>query len=354
LLLRAKTGWSAAETARRFLLTPKTVQSWARRCDEQGPDALVRVPVPVNRYPDFVTLLVQKLHRACPEVGRRRLADTFGRAGLALAPSTVKRMKDRALANAPRPTPPPATLDESTDAATGTSKSTAKRVVSAKRPHELWHCDITTMPTAAGYWVAWWPLSIILKWALSWHIALVLDHFSRALLAFGVFKQEPTGKQICSLLARATCCAGRSPRYIVTDHGTQFSSEYRDWCKKRGIRPRFGAIGKHGSIAVLERMIRSLKDECLRKVLVPFSASRMRAELEAYRVWYNTARPHSTLTGATPAERLAGRQQKRGCFEPRALVPLAPGTKRVDKLELVVTHLRNRPHLPLIQLREAA
>jgi hypothetical protein len=101
-------------------------------------------------------------------------------------------------------------------------------------------------------------------------------------------------------------------------------------------------------------MIRSLKDECLRKILVPFSPSRMRAELEAYRVWYNTARPHSALGSATPAERLAGRHQNRLRFEPREGVTIASGIQRVQKLELLVTHLRNRPHLPLVELREAA
>ena len=51
LELRAARGWTAAETARRFLVTEETIASWTRRVDEQGPDALVRLPEPVNEFP---------------------------------------------------------------------------------------------------------------------------------------------------------------------------------------------------------------------------------------------------------------------------------------------------------------
>ena len=61
LELRAARGWTVAETARRLLVTPLTVASWNRRLDEEGADALVQVPVPVNRFPDFVTYVVRRL-----------------------------------------------------------------------------------------------------------------------------------------------------------------------------------------------------------------------------------------------------------------------------------------------------
>lgn len=49
--LRAATGWSRSETARRFLLTPATIAAWMRRLDEDGPAALVQTSAPVNRFP---------------------------------------------------------------------------------------------------------------------------------------------------------------------------------------------------------------------------------------------------------------------------------------------------------------
>jgi transposase-like protein len=73
--LRAAAGWSAAQTARRFLLTAATIASWMQRLDEQGPEALVRTAAPVNRLPDFVTALVERPRapsRASANVGSPR------------------------------------------------------------------------------------------------------------------------------------------------------------------------------------------------------------------------------------------------------------------------------------------
>src|SRR5207247_1397933 len=48
-------GWSLAQTARVFLVTPLTIASWMGRLDEQGPDALVRLPEPA---PDHLEIVV--------------------------------------------------------------------------------------------------------------------------------------------------------------------------------------------------------------------------------------------------------------------------------------------------------
>jgi predicted RNA polymerase sigma factor len=45
LELKAARFWSNAQAARAFLVTDVTIASWMHRVDEDGPDALVRVPV---------------------------------------------------------------------------------------------------------------------------------------------------------------------------------------------------------------------------------------------------------------------------------------------------------------------
>ena len=58
-------------------------------------------------------------------------------------------------------------------------------------------------------------------------------------------------------------------KYMITDKGKQFWCRgFKRWCKRRGIRPRYGAIGQPASIAVVERFIRSMKQECTRHLLV--------------------------------------------------------------------------------------
>jgi hypothetical protein len=59
LELKAAHGWSLAQTAKAFLVTAETIASWMKRLDEDGPDALVQMPVPVNKFPQFVQYVVQ-------------------------------------------------------------------------------------------------------------------------------------------------------------------------------------------------------------------------------------------------------------------------------------------------------
>lgn len=72
LELKAARDWSLEQTAKAFLVTAATISSWMRRLDEEGPDALVQLPVPVNRFPDFVRHVVQRLKTLCPLARRSR------------------------------------------------------------------------------------------------------------------------------------------------------------------------------------------------------------------------------------------------------------------------------------------
>jgi transposase InsO family protein len=235
--------------------------------------------------------------------------------------------------------------------------------VTARYVHHVWHVDLTVVPTAFGFWVPWVPLAVCMGWPFCWWVGAVMDQHSRAVLGRLVAAREPTAAEVCAMLDRAVLEADSAPRHIITDQGPQFQQEYRTWCKENGAKPRFGAIGKHGSIAIIERFWRSIKQECLRRMVVPLALGEMEAELDAYLLWYATHRPHQGLAGATPAERLAGGVpacEKPG-MEARARHPLARGDpspalrRRVrGGLRLVVDHIAERRHLPTIELREVA
>ena len=95
LALKAARAWSAAQLAERFLLTAATIANWQLRLNESGPDALVQLAQPVNRFPDFVAALVQRLKTLCPTMGKVRIANMLARAGLHLGVNTVRRMIQR-------------------------------------------------------------------------------------------------------------------------------------------------------------------------------------------------------------------------------------------------------------------
>ena len=66
------------------------------------------------------------------------------------------------------------------------------------------------------------------------------------------------------------------------------------------IHHRFGAVGKHGSIAVTERIIKTLKAEWLHCVILLKGFDHLRMLCQLFSIWYNEWKPHSTLDGARP------------------------------------------------------
>ena len=66
LELRAARCWTLQQTADAFQVTPATIASWMKRVDEQGPDALLQMREPVNRFPDFVRQAIRDLKNLCP------------------------------------------------------------------------------------------------------------------------------------------------------------------------------------------------------------------------------------------------------------------------------------------------
>jgi transposase InsO family protein len=202
------------------------------------------------------------------------------------------------------------------------------------------------------------------RWPFCWWVLVILDHFSRAAVGFAVFTSQPTAEQVCAALDLAVRRAGRAPKYTVTDQGAQFAGELRGWCARNGVKPRFGAVGRYGSIAVIERAIRTIKEEGLRRILVPMNLAAMRSELVRLFEWYNLARPHMHLSGAAPAEALHGRTpaNRRPRLEPRARYPAggacaAPPVRARAvgfRLTLVVSGFDGAKHLPVVRLKQAA
>ena len=90
-------------------------------------------------------------------------------------------------------------------------------------------------------------------------------------MGVAVFMRQPSSVAIRKFLERVIRAGRVAPKYLITDHGMQFVAvAFTNWCPRRGIRQRFGAIGKYGSLAVIERFIRTMKNEATRRILVPY------------------------------------------------------------------------------------
>jgi hypothetical protein len=53
------------------------------------------------------------------------------------------------------------------------------RGVTARYPNHLWHIDLTTVPTTAGFWTSWLPWALPPRWPFCWWLAVVLDHAAK-------------------------------------------------------------------------------------------------------------------------------------------------------------------------------
>ena len=123
----------------------------------------------------------------------------------------------------------------------------SSRIVTAKRPNHVWHVDLTVVPTAEGFWTSWIPFSRPQQWPFCWWVAVAIDHYSRRLMGFTVFAKVPESAAVRAFLGRAIAHAKEVPNYIISDKGKQFWCDgYRNWCRRKGIKPRFGAAGERG------------------------------------------------------------------------------------------------------------
>ena len=77
------------------------------------------------------------------------------------------------------------------------------------------------------------------------------------------------------------------------------------WAYERGIRLRFIAPGKPVQNCYIESFNGRLRDECLNLHWFR-SVADARQIVEAWRLDYNRARPHSALGGLTPEEYRSG------------------------------------------------
>ena len=93
------------------------------------------------------------------------------------------------------------------------------------------------------------------------------------------------------------------PKHIITDQGTVFTSAaFREFLDFNNVKIRYCAVGEHGSIAVTERVIETLKYKWINKVAIIRGYRHLVKLCSEFTEWYNNWRPHEYLCSATPTE----------------------------------------------------
>ena len=128
----------------------------------------------------------------------------------------------------------------------------------------------------------------------------IVDDCTRESLAIEVDTSLP-GLRVIAVLERLAESRGL-PLSITVDHGPEFESQVLDaWAYRHGVRLAFIRPGKPNENAYVESFNGRLRDECLNEHWF-LTLAHAQAAIEAWRVEYNTERPHSSLAYLTPAQ----------------------------------------------------
>jgi putative transposase len=128
----------------------------------------------------------------------------------------------------------------------------------------------------------------------------IVDDCTRECVAIEV-DTSITGSRVKAVLERLADVRGL-PRSITVDHGPEFEGQVLDaWAYRRFVQLSFIRPGKPNENAYIESFNGKFRDECLNEHWF-ITMAQARSVIEAWRVEYNTERPHSSLGELTPEE----------------------------------------------------
>ncbi|MFE9024644.1 IS481 family transposase, partial [Streptomyces sp. NPDC007808] len=288
-------GWPLRRAAERFQVSHTTAARWAARYRQHGPagmqDRSSRPHHQPGRTPDTLEEKVVRLRRE-HRIGPVRLAARTG-----IAASTAHRILVR------RGLPALAACDR----ATGEPVRRFERA----RPGELIHIDVKKLgriPDGGGHKVLGRPAGRANRKRSTTGYAYLhtaLDDHSR--LAYTEDLPDEKATTCAGFLRRATAwfaACGITVERVMTDNAWAYTKNtWRDTCRDLGIGPRWTRPWRPQTNGKVERFHRTLLDEWAYQRPYTSDAERQ-AAFPDWLDWYNYHRPHTGISGQTPASRV--------------------------------------------------
>jgi len=160
------------------------------------------------------------------------------------------------------------------------------RTFLANHAHHLWAADLLTVPTLTFKTL---------------YVLVFIAHGRRELVHVNV-TANPTAAWVWRQLSEATPW-GHKPRHLLRDRDAVYGRDFRARAERIGIDAIATPIRAPKANAVVERVIGTLRRECLDHVIVidePYLSSVLRE----FVTYYNQERPHRTLKLETPEQRV--------------------------------------------------
>ena len=83
-------------------------------------------------------------------------------------------------------------------------------------------------------------------------------------------------------------------RYLIMDRDTKYTEDFRDFLDRDGVKPVRCPVRAPNCNAFAERFVRSIKDECLDRMIL-FGEASLRRALSAHVAHYHSERNHQGL-----------------------------------------------------------
>ena len=157
------------------------------------------------------------------------------------------------------------------------------------------------MPTASRRWIfsSYRRSHFVLLYGL-----LIMGHGRRQILWLGV-TAHPTAEWIANQLTEA-CGWEQAPRYLIRDRDRAYGEVFIRRLRSMGIRDRPTSPRSPWQNGYAERLIGSIRRECLDHVVV-FGERHLRHVLQSYMNYYNETRTHLSLDKDAPVSRAVDR-----------------------------------------------
>lgn len=260
-------GFSKEEVGRRFGVGSSTICKWVKKAKVWGYGAIPTLSSRPKHHPKQLSdeivwkIFQQRIkNRRCAEVVHQELLNQ----GIKVSLSSVKRTLDRH----------------------GLLKKRSKW----KRYHP--HVD-RPYPLKAGDLVQIDTIHRMINEKKRLYVFVLIDVYSRWVYAKAYEKMS--GKHTIRFVNEAQRNASFHFQMLQSDHGPEFSKWFTSRIQKDH---RYTRIGKPNDNAHIERVNRTIQEECLDKL--PNDVKKINCELKKYLQYYNYERLHLSLNLKTP------------------------------------------------------
>jgi putative transposase len=295
-----------------LFVQPETVIRWHRTAWRRYWTWKSRKRLPGRpRIDPALRQLIHQLARENPRWGVVRIVGELRALGYEVSARTVRRYRQHALRRPP---------------------SQSWRTFLHNHASAIWAVDLFTVQTFTLRTV---------------YVLVVIAHGRRRIVHVNVTR-HPTAQWIWRQVVEATPWGAR-PRYLIRDHDRCYGKDFIQHAGRIGITTIVTPIRAPNANAVAERVIGTLRRECLDHLIV-LNERHLLQVLREYVEHYNTKRPHRSLALDSPDGRPQPLIPKSGRVVSRSMLGGPPSRVRMGGLNFAAPRAAgqagSRPVLP--------